>query len=135
MWAGSEASTGASVAGDDAQVDGTVEVKAAPLDRLLRLRPGDRALLKLDLQGYELAALRGAASTLLNTEVLLTEVSFFRQGFEPTIAELVGLLDEHSFELFDIAALSSRARDDRLQQGDFVFVRRGSTLLSDTSWQ
>ena len=135
MWAGAEPGTGAAIASEGDPEAETVEVEAAPLDSLLRLSARGRALLKLDLQGYELAALRGAETSLKSIEVVLTEVSFFRQGYEPTILELISFLDERGFELFDIAALSSRARDGRLKQGDFIFVRRGSALLSDTAWE
>lgn len=70
-------------------------------------------LLELDLPGFELHALRGAAASLLRFDVILTEVSFFSQAYEPTISNLIVFLFEHGFELYDIASLSARRRDDR----------------------
>jgi FkbM family methyltransferase len=110
-------------------------VRAVALDDLLRdklvLGP---VLLKLDLQGFELHALRGAIETLRNIDVILTEVSFYAQAYEPSIAELVQFFDAHNFELYDIAAIAGRSRDNRAHQGDFIFAKKGSQLVSDRRW-
>ena len=114
----------------------TALVPASTLDALFthHVSRGDRALLKLDLQGYELHALRGGTKLLQSIEVILTEVSFFAQSFEPPILELMTFLDASGFQLYDVAALSGRTRDNRLQQGDLVFIRSDSPLLEDRRW-
>jgi FkbM family methyltransferase len=110
-------------------------VAATTLDGLFSwLTESDRALLKLDLQGYELHALRGGAAVLGVVEAILTEVSFFAQAYEPPIADLIAFLGARSFRLYDIAALAGRTRDNRLHQGDLVFVREGTPLLADNRW-
>ncbi len=116
----------------------TIEVKATTLDSLFanRIVPEDRALVKLDLEGHEMTALRGAERLLENIEVILTEVQFFQinnNGF-PTFVDLLRFLNEREFIFFDVACLSQRPRDMRLKMGDVVFVRHGSPLLSDSSW-
>lgn len=113
-----------------------VRIAMARLDTLLEseITIEDRTLLKLDLQGWELEALKGAERTLKQIEVILTEVSFFAQAYEPPIETLVGFLDERGFALHDIAALAARRRDNRGHQGDFLFVRRDSPLMADTAW-
>lgn len=115
----------------------TVSVPARTLDGLFAdvVSRDSRALLKLDLQGYELHALRGATNVLPHIEAVLTEVSFFAQAYEPSIAELLAFLNDAGFELYDVAALAGRTRDNRLRQGDFVFVRKGSELLKDGHWE
>lgn len=129
-------STGAHVAPNTLSDCSTLNVPCRSFDSLFAdtLEPSFRTLLKLDLQGYEMRALRGAQNSLRCVEAILCEVSFFAQAYEPTIASLISYLDEQQFDFYDIAALSARARDDRPQQGDFVFVRRSSPLLSDKAW-
>jgi FkbM family methyltransferase len=127
-------STGAHVR--ETSVDGSVLVPTITLDALFDggVVRTDRVLLKLDLQGYELEAFRGGENVLPLIEVILTEVSFYAQAYEPSILELMVTLDRLGFQLYDIASLSGRWRDNRAHQGDFVFVRRGSPLLADTKW-
>jgi FkbM family methyltransferase len=121
---------------DQAQTLQSVIVPAVTLDQLLERCPANGApvFIKLDLQGYELQALAGSERTLAKTEVILAEVSFFAQAYEPPILELMTWLERKGFVLYDIAALSARARDGRARQGDFIFVRRTSALAVDTAW-
>ena len=115
---------------------GRVRVPVARLDTLLaaEIVTEDWCLLKLDLQGWELEALKGAEPILDRIEVILSEVSFFAQAYEPSIEALVYFLDERGFALYDIAAIAARRRDNRAHQGDFLFVRRDSPLMADTAW-
>jgi FkbM family methyltransferase len=136
MAASNKPSTGAYIVPPAERVPENLLVDTSTLDRLFTrtVSSGDRIFLKLDLQGYELAALQGAVDMLRSVEVVLTEVSFFSQAYEPSIAELIRFLDENDFNLFDVAALSARSRDNRLKQGDLLFVRRGASLAIDTGW-
>ncbi len=130
--------TGAHVLPDAKQSIGSAcrRVPVARLDTLLApvIVTEDRCLLKLDLQGWELEALKGADGILNRIEVILSEVSFFAQAYEPSIEVLIRFLSERGFALHDIAALAARRRDNRAHQGDFVFVRRDSALMADTAW-
>ena len=116
-----------------------IECPAATLDSLFAdwvLRE-DRALLKLDLEGHEAAALRGAPRLLQVVEVVVSEVQFFpiSDNGRPVFADMVGLLRGHGFELYDFACLAPRPRDLRLRMGDVIFARRDSSLLADRSWR
>jgi FkbM family methyltransferase len=126
------ASTGAHIT----QENNGLAVPSQTLDRALASHAAslESALLKLDLQGYELHALRGAVQTLKTVSVVLTEVSFYAQAYEPPISRLVSFLGDHGFELYDVASIYARPRDDRPRQGDFVFVRTDAIIAKDKAW-
>ena len=129
--------TGARVSQSEGH-DDEVVVEAVTLDALLleHVGPGDRALLKLDLEGHELSALRGASVLLERVEVLIAEVQFYEiegNGM-PVFRDLLDFLHGAGFGLHDIAAMAGRPRDRRLRQGDVVFVSRSSPLAQDVQW-
>lgn len=117
---------------------GTLEIPATTLDALFaaELIPADRGLLKLDIEGHEIAALNGAEKLLEVVEVILAEVQFFEIEHNglPTFTDLVVFLRDRHFDLHDVACLASRRRDGRLRMGDVLFVRRGSELAADVGW-
>lgn len=131
--------TGAYIAAPgEAGGEAPVECRATTLDELFadEIGEGDRALLKLDLERHELEALLGAEKLLKKIEAALIEVQFYdieRNG-RPRFGDIARHMEERGFELFDFACLAGRGRDQRLQQGDALFVRKGSALLEDVSW-
>ena len=129
-------STGAHVRDVGDPESKAVDVEAATLDGLFAAdcTAADRTFLKLDLEGHEMPALRGASRLLPQVEVVLIESSFLGGEGEPRAPELIAFFSGAGFDLFDIASLSGRPRDNRLRQADLVFVRRGSPLLADTDW-
>jgi FkbM family methyltransferase len=126
--------TGAHVIEDEAA--GT-DVDCRTLDEVLetKLDPDHRALLKLDLQGHELDALKGGTKSLRSIEVVLTEVPFYAESGIPLAAETIAFMSSVGFVLYDVASLSGRPRDNRLREGDLIFVRQDSQLLDDRRWE
>jgi FkbM family methyltransferase len=133
---GAEVSTGAFVLTSSEPFDVDVHAPATTLDALFGalVQPADRALLKLDIEGHKLAALRGAIGLLERVEVVVTEVRFFdvNDSGRPVFGEVLAFLEAHGFALFDFASLSSRLRDQRLWLGDAIFIQRRSALGADT---
>lgn len=130
-------STGAHIYDQRADANSPIlEVPMVRLDDLLRaeLTLHGPVFLKLDLQGYELHALRGATQLLQMIDVALLEVSFYAQAYEPPVSVLVRFMDEHGFELHDIGAVAGRVRDNRARQADFLFVKRATMLTQDNAW-
>ena len=86
-------------------------------------------LLKLDVQGYELEVLRGAAQTLQRTEVTLLETSLmpYNEG-APTFADVVRFMEEAGFVVYDFCGQFRRETDHALFQTDVAFVRPDSPL-------
>jgi FkbM family methyltransferase len=132
-------STGAYVARPGECDPDEIVVQATTLDDLLskRIEHSQRAFLKLDVESHELSVLLGSISTLGRIEMILVEVSFFdiEHRRTPSFFELVGFLQNHGFTLYDIASLAGRPRDMRLRMGDLLFVRKGSALVADNSWE
>jgi FkbM family methyltransferase len=111
--------------------------EATTLDDLTDADASPPILLKLDLEGHEMAALEGAEGLLRRVEVIVTEVSLFdiNDSHRPLLADILGFLEARDFELYDVASLSARSRDGRLRQSDVIFVRRDSALALDHAWE
>jgi len=95
-------------------------------------------LVKLDVQGYELAALAGAEQVLGQTAALIAEVSLWgdRKGVGMTqFLPLVAWLQERGLVLYDIAAIIRRDLDDAITEMDLVFVPASSPLRANVSYK
>lgn len=130
--------TGAHVDGGSGAGDVVrVEVEARSLDDFVGsdLGPADRVFLKLDLEGHELEALKGAPRLLQATDVVLAESSFFG---DPAPAnsplKLATFLTEHGFSLYDVISISGRPRDRRARQCDLLFVKDSAPISIDRAW-
>ena len=129
------ASTGAFIPSDGAPYSTDLDVAATTLDTLFagEVSPGDRALLKLDLEGHELIALSGASALLQIVEVLYVEISFYEAAGGTLFLPLANFVAARGFDLFDFGMLSARPREGRLRIGDAVFVRHNSALVTDVA--
>lgn len=106
------------------------------LDELLASgRVPQPQFLKLDVQGFELEVLRGAAAMLAGVDVLLLEVSLpkFFPGM-PTMEDVAAFMRELGFQWFDIAGVMRGPKTERLMQIDAIFLRAGHPLLTD-KWE
>lgn len=100
----------------------TLDAVLAPLDSL-----ETPILLKLDTEGNELAALRGARSLLERASTVICEVSIARRfdgGYQ--FEELSGLLGERGFGLFSILYVAHAPGERRPRFADVVFTKIGS---------
>lgn len=88
-------------------------------------------LIKLDVQGFEIEVLKGAARLLATVPFVLLEVSVWQYNAgSPLWAEVLGWMEAAgyvSYEVFDL----TRRRDGILVQIDILFVRKDSPLLAD----
>jgi FkbM family methyltransferase len=92
-------------------------------------------LLKLDVQGYELEILKGAARALASAEAVLMEVNFIDiHSGAPLFHEVIRFMEEREFRLYDIGTFFRRPYDAALWQADVVFVTFSSPLVSSKRW-
>jgi FkbM family methyltransferase len=105
------------VVGEQAVEVDTLDAMFATLDL-----PGP-VLLKLDVQGYELSALKGATALLERVDTVLTEASFvpFYEG-QALFDEVHAWLIDAGFRL--AGGAMSAETDGRWEQGDFLYERR-----------
>jgi FkbM family methyltransferase len=104
---------------------------AAILQERERFAPN---LLKLDLQGHELKALRGAGDQLSRFEVIICELSLIPIGAVPIFAEMQRFFEEQGYRLYDVLPQYDRPLDGALWQLDAFYVRSYSDLIASTAW-
>ena len=108
-----------------------MEVALCRLDTLASKHNLQPELIKLDLQGYEVEALKGASELLKTTEVFIIEFGCLPAYIERTTPyDLLRIMYENDFCLYDIVDLIYRPYDNALTGGDFFFVKNNSDLKS-----
>jgi FkbM family methyltransferase len=88
----------------------------------------ERAYLKLDVQGYELEVLRGAARLLPRIALVEAELSLvplYRGG--PLYRGVIDHLDDHGFELISVEGITEEPETGHMLQFDGVFAQSTST--------
>ena len=87
-------------------------------------------VIKLDLQGYDYLALRGAESTLQQVQVVLVEV-LFRELYQGChlFPEVLSCLNENEFALYTLAGLHY-GESDELLWADAIFIRKSAVPAS-----
>ncbi len=93
-------------------------------------------LLKLDIQGYELAAFKGAVETLPAAKAVLAELSLMdiHRGV-PLIDEVIVFLRKFELVAYDVCDLVRRPLDRALWTVDMLFVPLSSPLRMDKRWK
>jgi len=106
-----------------------MEVALQRLDTLASKYDLQPNLIKLDLQGYELEALKGAPKLLKTTEVFIIDFGCLPAYVDRrTPNDLLKVMYENDFCLYDIIDLIYRPYDGALTGGDFFFVKNSSPL-------
>lgn len=114
--------------------DTIIEVNVVTLDSVLEKSSIKPNLLKLDLQGFELEAMKGCKSLADSFEVIITEVSVLRIGDVPIFTEVDQFLEQRNFRLYDVVPQYYRPLDGALWQCDAIYVRKDSPLIESREW-
>lgn len=94
-------------------------------------------IVKLDVQGYELEALKGAEKIFGKTEVFILEVSLFAFSDVPGIplfADVIKFMNDRDYVVYDFPGFSRRPLDGALAQCDVCFVKKNSFLRASNDW-
>lgn len=137
IWRSADADPGASllrhISGPASQ---SIDVGVTTVDAICKEHDLLPNLIKLDLQGGELAALKGATKALQTCECLVIEFSCLNAYIARTTPrDLLDFMGDHDYCLYDIVGLADRPYDGALMGGDFIFVKNSSPLRSYSGWE
>lgn len=106
--------------GEKVDIAKTVEVQQVRLDQAISV--GEIDILKLDLQGYELEALKGAGDLLGRIKIIITEVEFVPlYENQPLFGDIDLFLRNAGFRLLNLYELYTHP-DGQLTSGDAVYL-------------
>ena len=130
IWRDEKTDTGASLLNHViGSANKAIEVDVDTLDGIARQTGLMPDFVKLDLQGAELPALKGATRVLNHAELMMIEFGCL-EAYEgrTTPRDLLELMYENDYCLYDIVDCHYRPYDGALTGGDFLFVKNSSEL-------
>jgi FkbM family methyltransferase len=112
------------------------EIEITTIDDLLSTSKIEMPdLIKLDIQGFELEALKGAESTFSNTEVYILEVSLFHFDVAmPVFSDVINFMLERGYVAYDFPGFLRRPLDGALGQCDVCFVKKDGFFRKSNHW-
>lgn len=112
------------------------EVNVITIDELIKKKELEIPdLVKLDIQGFELEALKGGEILFGTTEIFIIEISLFKfNNHTPDITEIINFMNDKGYVIYDIPSYIRRPFDGALAQIDICFTRKDSELRITNRW-
>jgi FkbM family methyltransferase len=111
------------------------KIKIVTIDSLYEQGSALPDLVKLDIQGFELEALKGAQKLFGHTELFILEVSLFdTMPHQPVISDVVIFMAQRGYEVYEIPGYMRRPVDAALGQVDLAFARKDGFLRKSREW-
>lgn len=88
-------------------------------------------IVKIDAEGFDLRALRGASSLLGNTEVFLVECGVCCRAIENSVQAVCAFMDEKGYRVFDISDIIRSPKNHILWLAELVFVSKTSRVWDE----
>ena len=111
-------------------------VDTVTVDDLMRLnRFSQPHFIKIDVQGFEIRVLTGAATAMAACDLILMEMQFYR--FDPSMIllhETVQWMADRNFVPYEIVDVLRRPYDGAMGECDMLFVRRDHWLATTNRW-
>lgn len=114
------------------------EIPIVTIDQLIEQgKMGIPQIIKLDIQGFELEALKGATRTFGKTEAYIMESSlipFADVPGMPVIADVITFMKDRGYEVYDFGGFLRRPLDGALAQCDICFVKSDGMFRKSNNW-
>ena len=113
-----------------------VQVETMTLDDVVASVGASPDLVKLDLQGGELRALAGGRQVLRDAELMMIEFGLLDAYIDrATPRDLLDLMYDNGFVLYDIVDGHFRPYDGAMTGGDFLFTKKDGPLRAYKGWE
>lgn len=113
--------------------DLTYDVSIRRLDQLITINDfSGPVLLKTDIQGLDINALKSAEGFMSQVDVVVSEANI--QGSVNLAADIVIYMNSVGFDLYEICGGAYRSSDNSLGQVDLAFARPQSILMANRPW-
>jgi FkbM family methyltransferase len=111
------------------------DVKIITIDSLYNDESQLPDMVKLDIQGFELEALKGGEKLFQRAELFILEVALIEfMPKEPLLSEVVAFMAQRGFEAYDLPGFIRRPYDGALGILDIAFARRDGFLRRSRDW-
>jgi FkbM family methyltransferase len=94
-------------------------------------------IIKLDIQGFEIEALKGASKTFGKTELYLLETAMFKFDDSPGMPDFTDVFNfmaERNYVPYEFAAFLRRPYDGALGSCDVAFAKKDGILRKSAKW-